>query len=634
MQEIEVRVSSGIPPALQLTSQRSPVHTTPHVANADVNTGNSGNDTENTTNEAQNNDDKNLRLDGDGVNSRGSTTGEDSSSTGANEHHGSSSDGGEEFCPMDLSSGGGACDLRGGNMSPSAVAASALVSGLPSSAAMVAAAAAAAANAAARESHSSTAPISAKSKALMSSLPPDLINPLFNARKFAELFKAQKEKELNADIDIQDELQTRLPKKRAFPELELDLSRMVKERIMKQHGIQPPVTDNGDRTSPFELGSSNRGTTPPQYGSEEAIKGGNLALAHPPEMIRAKWELTNNKQTSQRRSTSPADSNASESTSNSTTSASAGNAEVKKRRLDALLNKKFSSPASSSETSPPQRRESLDSSLATIKNRRRKQPHPSSPASSSSSVHSHSSPPPLSTLPASQQFATPHSSSTNNNITRTPPTPTTPTLPTGLSLSIRPVAELLSKHVSSTTSSNHRNKSSVNNNNNNQSYRRTSSTESPSPNKRHRPNNNSNISSRTSQSPLKILKPTSDSGTKHLAGLMGLPPNCGSNDLLMPAIRQPSMTPASRLGDIPQQDPHQSDLLKGQILQLQLAQAAIQSALPLPNPDILKMASLLGGGTSPGIGQAAAANPLLYYGYYAQMLQGILLDCMLISFIF
>ena len=97
MQEIEVRVSSGIPSALQLTSQRSPVHTTTHVRDTHLNTDDSGNSTENTTaDDLQNNDDKNVRLDGDGVNSRGSTTGEDSSSTSANEHHGSSSEGGEE----------------------------------------------------------------------------------------------------------------------------------------------------------------------------------------------------------------------------------------------------------------------------------------------------------------------------------------------------------------------------------------------------------------------------------------------------------------------------------------------------------------------------------------------------------
>ena len=44
-------------------------------------------------------------------------------------------------------------------------------------------------------------------------------------------------------------------------------------------------------------------------------------------------------------------------------------------------------------------------------------------------------------------------------------------------------------------------------------------------------------------------------------------------------------------------------------------------------PDIIKMASMLGGVSQPGISQAAATNPLLYYGYYSQMLQGNLLYC-------
>ena len=63
MQEIEVRVSSGIPSALQLTSQRSPVHTTTHVSSSHVDTDNNGDHNENTSQNSLRNADKDLRLD-------------------------------------------------------------------------------------------------------------------------------------------------------------------------------------------------------------------------------------------------------------------------------------------------------------------------------------------------------------------------------------------------------------------------------------------------------------------------------------------------------------------------------------------------------------------------------------------
>ena len=189
MQEIEVRVSSGIPPALQLTSQRSPVHTTTHVDNSHIDTDDNGDHIKNASQNSLRNTEKELRLDSDGVNSRGSTTGEDSSSTSANDHHGSSSE---------------------GNMAPSA-AASALI--------------AAAAAAASKDSNSSNL------KSLLPNLPKN--HSLLSAHnKIAELIRAHQEKQL--DSDVEDNLSSRLPKKRAFPELELDLSRMVKERILKE----------------------------------------------------------------------------------------------------------------------------------------------------------------------------------------------------------------------------------------------------------------------------------------------------------------------------------------------------------------------------------------------------------------
>ena len=615
MQEIEVRVTSGIPSTLQLTSQRSPVHTSTHISDTHADTNEVGNSAENTS---QNNlRDNDIRHDSDGVNSRGSTTGEDSSSPSANDNHGSSSEGGEEFCPMDLSSSVGTCDHRSENMSPSAAAAaSALINGLNSSAAMVAAAAAATRD-------SNTSKITSNSKSLIPSLPSELLNnhPLFNAHKLAELVKAQKQNEIEAELDIKSGLQTRLPKKRAFPELELDLSRMVKERVLKEHDLEPLLRHMNQRKASSDLFSSNKSATFHSNNTDEETNT-HISQTHP-EITRAKWELTGGKVTNQRRSSSPADSNGSESTNNSTTSVSGCNADLKKRRLDALLNKKFSSPPSSSGTSPPQRRDSLDAPLAVPKGRRRKQPHPSSPASSSSSIHSqHSSPPPIPThdvVPAV---------SSNNNIVDSLDIPSIPSLPSGASLSIRPVTELLSKHVNSTTSSSGRSKNTMNNNH---SQRRMSN-EFASPSKKHRPNNNSNYPQRSSPSPLKIVKPNNDLISKHLHGLMDMSAGRGSNDLLMPAIRSPNMSSAPKLKEMPHphKDTNPSELLKGQILQLQLAQAAIlngaSSALPMQNPDFLKMASLLGAAGSSGnsgITSSAAANPLLYYGYYAQMLQGV-----------
>lgn len=608
MQEIEVRVgSSGIPSSLQLTSQRSPVHTTTHVSNS--HTDDRGNNAEKTSQ----NDDKDIRHDSDGVNSRGSTTGEDSSSTGANDHHGSSSEGGEEFCPMDLSSAGGTCDPRRENMSPSASVTSALMNSLPSSAAMVAAAAAAAA-VAARDSNSSKTNINSKS--ILNSLPSDILNnhPLFNAHKLAELVRAQKESELGNEIDIKSDLSTRLPKKRAFPELELDLSRMVKEQVLKEHDLEPLLNSLSNRKASLELASTKNNA---KLSSDRPEDERNRVTQTPPETNFSKWELPETKTLSQRRSSSPADSNGSESTNNSGASLSGGNAEVKKRRLDALLNKKFSSPPPNPGASPPQRRDSFDTSISSQKSRRRKQPHPSSPASSSSSIHSqHSSPPPL-----PSQNIMPGTSTNSNMANSLSAVPTTNLLQPGASLSIRPVTELLSKHVNTALS--HQNGKNKNTMNNNHTQRRPSN-DFTTPSKKHRPNSNSSQHPRSSPSPLKIVKPSNDFIPKHLQGLMDIPSGRGSNDLLMPAIRSPSLASAPKAKTKLEKDTHPSELLKGQLLQLQLAQAAIlngaSSALPLQNPEFLKMASLLGAGSPT---PSAAANPLLYYGYYAQMLQGV-----------
>lgn len=75
----------------------------------------------------------------------------------------------------------------------------------------------------------------------------------------------------------------------------------------------------------------------------------------------------------------------------------------------------------------------------------------------------------------------------------------------------------------------------------------------------------------------------------------------------------------------------QQDLVKSQLLQLQLAQAALLSGVSTSgsNPDFIKSAlmsssSLMGNPpASPGSAPAAANNPLMYYGYYAQMFQGL-----------
>merc|ERR1712223_1084895 len=91
--------------------------------------------------------------------------------------------------------------------------------------------------------------------------------------------------------------------------------------------------------------------------------------------------------------------------------------------------------------------------------------------------------------------------------------------------------------------------------------------------------------------------------------------------------RSPTVPVKSKQKEMPPKETHQSELLKSQLLQLQLAAAmnGASSGLAMQNPDFLKMASLLGAGNSigSGINSSAASNPLLYYGYYAQMLQGV-----------
>ena len=66
------------------------------------------------------------------------------------------------------------------------------------------------------------------------------------------------------------------------------------------------------------------------------------------------------------------------------------------------------------------------------------------------------------------------------------------------------------------------------------------------------------------------------------------------------------------------QEENESELLKGQLMQLQLAQAALLSGA------VASSTSSPTGSAFPGLaGLSGSGNPLLYYGYYAQMLQGL-----------
>ena len=201
---------------------------------------------------------------------------------------------GEHCAPMDLSSGGGA---TGGVAASQSILAAAAAAAATPTFMMAAAAAAVASNA----NGPGSTPISAVG------IPPtpSLTESLLNARRLAEFVRAQQiksqaEKEASEAASVTPPKM--VPRKRAWPELQLDLSAMVSEKFKKQEDIN--LIQNRP-TSPTESNSSSGG-------------GGSGSPAATPSV----------------------------------------NKEVKKRRLDQLLSQKFSvsdspsPPGSAAESSP------------------------------------------------------------------------------------------------------------------------------------------------------------------------------------------------------------------------------------------------------------------------------------------
>lgn len=305
---------------------------------------------------------------------------------------------------------------------------------------------------------------------------------MINAKRLAELVKAQhlahkQQREQNETTPPSSDPIHRLPKKRHWPDPD---EQLVKKMVAPSEYESSPKTENED---------------------SQTTDGKNKPLI-PLELIRAKWESNATERASP------------DSAASSTPSISEQHPgrEVKKRRLDALLNRKFGdSPSSSSVTSrsPPN-----------------PSPQPPSPETSFT---------PVTSLPKK----------INRRKQSNPMTPAT----TPPCLSVRPISDL---------------------------YPNGMKEETPA-----RP--------KSSSFPVE------------------------------PVDRRPTESPKVQ---------RQQDVLKSQILQLQLAQAALLSGVGSSgsNPDFIKSALLTSTNlmSNPATAAAAAsANPLLYYGYYAQMFQGL-----------
>ena len=294
-------------------------------------------------------------------------------------------------------------------------------------------------------------------------------NSLLNAHKLAEFVRAQqaqqvKQQETTPPNDPATPaglpLGSLMPKKRVWPELQLDFSAMVKERLRQQAEV----------------------------ASGEA-----------------------HQQKPQPRATSPADSNS----SGSTATPSSANKEVKKRRLDELLSKKFSVNDS---PSPP-----LEAEM------RRHEIVNNNP------------------LPARRD-----STERKNKRKRASP-----------QISLRPNSDLLQEEVAK-----------------------------------------------------KLPKTPDLDALRQLHIPTSLPPVKPPK----PEVERPKPVPAA----VEEHDEESKNSLKSQILQLHLAQAALLNNTPVFPGGLPGFPGLPGlpGASTPGAA-SAAANPLLYYGYYAQMIQGL-----------
>ena len=129
------------------------------------------------------------------------------------------------------------------------------------------------------------------------------------------------------------------------------------------------------------------------------------------------------------------------------------------------------------------------------------------------------------------------------------------------------------------------------------------------------------VNRRKPSSPLSSFAPSAMPPTSTSSILTIRPPS----ELYAKNMNSPTSRPVSRTKS-PRREPHSnglylnnikqeekdSDKVKGQLMQLQMAQAALLSGAVASNGS---------GNGLPGFG--AAGNPLLYYGYFAQMLQGL-----------
>ena len=367
----------------------------------------------------------------------------------------------EEHGPMDLSSGGGALG-----------AGQAMLAATPTFMQAMAAAAVASNN---------------------SATPTSLADSLLNARRLAEFVRAQQlrhEEAENATPKINSSPPPMVPRKRAWPELQLDLSAMMSEKLKKKN--------QNEQQNQIEHRDNNTSGGPTSPGTESNSSGGGTAT--------------------------PTNSNK----------------EVKKRRLDQLLSKKFSF---------------------------------------------NDSPPPSLPLPPHMNNVATH----EINLTTTPP------INEGVATAIR---QHIMRRDSSEKKQNRRKRSSP-----------QSSIHPPSPvTLSLRPN--SELFNQIQQHPKSEIAELVEKPLPQIAELPNIPEN----------------NPIHNHNNVADQNNGKNNSnLKNQLLQMHLAQAALMNqtssnlfpglpglpGLPLPN------------GVPAAPPNAGGANPLLYYGYYAQMIQGL-----------
>ena len=352
----------------------------------------------------------------------------------------------EENCaPMDLSSGGGG------------VASQAMIAATPTF--MQAMAAAAVAN--------------------NSGTPTSLADSLLNARRLAEFVRAQQlrnEETRDATPKIHENSPPPMvPRKRAWPELQLDLSAMVSEKLKKKNQTENQIEQSHENSG---------GPTSP--GTESNSSGGG----------------------------------------SSATPTNCANKEVKKRRLDQLLSKKFSV----NDSPPPQ------------------PPLPCAPIQAPEIQHLLSATPPFNegeaAVAAAKQQMMRRDSSEKKQNRRKRSSPQSSIAASPVTLSLRPNSELFHQA--------HQPKSEI------------------------------------------------------------------------PKIPENSENATAAAGDLASENHHQNNVptesknsLKNQLLQMHLAQAALLNQTS---------SNLFPGFPGlPGVppGPPSSGNPLLYYGYYAQMIQGL-----------